>query len=366
MSELKVQVARILEIKKHENADSLEIAKVFDWECVVQKDRYKANDLIIYIPIDSILSSELEEKIFGKDSKVKLHKSRVKAIKLRGVVSYGLIIDLDYVDNKYRIEGQDVTSILNITKYEPPQSLGPQSKCSKKSRKQINPYFKKYTDINNFKNYTNFFKDTDLVIINEKLHGSNARFAYLPTEASTLWKKFLKLIGKLPKYEYCVGSHNVQLQDNPKNKTYYGCNIYQEMFEKYNFKSILKPNMQIFGEVIGSGVQKNYSYGCKDGERRLVLFDLMIDGKYVDYLQFKEFCKTNNLPMVPELYIGKFNYEIANHLTKGNSVYEPTQKIREGVVIKTIEEKSTHLGRAVLKLISADYLLRKDLGDEFH
>ena len=80
-----------LEIEEHPNADAIELAKVGDYRSIVRKGDFKTGDLGVYIPEAAIvpdwLISELglEGKLAGKD------KNRVKAIKLRGILSQGLI-----------------------------------------------------------------------------------------------------------------------------------------------------------------------------------------------------------------------------------------------------------------------------------
>ena len=64
MSDFKVEVVRIKEILEHPNADKLELATIKGWQCVIPKGIYKAGYVVIYIPIDSILPQEIEEKIF--------------------------------------------------------------------------------------------------------------------------------------------------------------------------------------------------------------------------------------------------------------------------------------------------------------
>src|ERR1035437_9805367 len=76
----KVPYTTILDIQPHTNAERLELATVYGFQVIVSKGRYKVGDMAIYIPIDSILPVELEEKIFPKDSKVKLHHHRVRQI----------------------------------------------------------------------------------------------------------------------------------------------------------------------------------------------------------------------------------------------------------------------------------------------
>ena len=76
MSTLKVKIVKIDKIEPHPNADKLEICKMkdLDWYCVIPINTFKVGDLCLYIPIDSVLPEELEKKIFGSDSKIKLNK----------------------------------------------------------------------------------------------------------------------------------------------------------------------------------------------------------------------------------------------------------------------------------------------------
>lgn len=48
-------VQKIIDITPIPNADSIELAKVLGWQCVVKKGEYKVNDLIIYFEVDSFL-----------------------------------------------------------------------------------------------------------------------------------------------------------------------------------------------------------------------------------------------------------------------------------------------------------------------
>ena len=61
--------------------------------------------------------------------------------------------------------------------------------------------------------------------------------------------------------------------------------------------------------------------------------------------------------MVPELYRGPFDHEKIHAMTLGNSVLAPSQKIREGVVIKALEGYNEGMGsKRALKFISEKYL----------
>jgi RNA ligase (TIGR02306 family) len=131
--------------------------------------------------------------------------------------------------------------------------------------------------------------------------------------------------------------------------------------EQYKLAEILKDGEVLYFEIYGSGIQKNYSYGCKEGEIKIVAFDVMVfneDGtnRYLDSEEFKKFCDDRNIPRVPELYNGPYNFELIKKLTVGNSVMCPSQKVIEGVVIKPIKEEIGTMGRKKLKLISETYL----------
>jgi hypothetical protein len=62
MSSLIVEVCEVKEIRKHPDADKLEIAVVKDWECLVGVGDHEVGELVIFVPPDSILPPDLIEK----------------------------------------------------------------------------------------------------------------------------------------------------------------------------------------------------------------------------------------------------------------------------------------------------------------
>jgi len=368
MSTLKAEICKIEKIENHPNADRLEIVQVKDWNCVVSKDTFLEGDLCLYIPIDSILPEELERKIFGEDSKIKLDKHRVRTIKLRGIISQGLVVKSEEVDIFGAKEGQDFTSQLGILKYEPPEELpSVYGICNKIKKRYINSNFHKYTDISNIKNHSKVFEEGEEVYISEKAHGTSARFGWVKNEANTLWKKIKKLFGQLPSHEWIIGSRNIQLSYKNKNKYFYDNNVYAKTAEKYDLKNKLKMGEVIYGEIVGDGIQHGYSYGCKAGETKFYAYDLMMDDKWVNSTDFRINCGMRSIPIVPFLYTGPYSKEIVYIYTVGASKLCPTeQPIREGCVVKPVEEKiNPYIGRKVLKSINPEYLLLKNNSD-FH
>lgn len=112
----------IKEILDHPNADLLSLAKVLGYTCIVPKGKYKPFDKVLLIQPDTVLPDHPWAAIYKKRS------SRVKAIKLRGVWSMGIVEDfkttgLDLLEEIYGSEfqvGEEVSEDLNITKYDPP------------------------------------------------------------------------------------------------------------------------------------------------------------------------------------------------------------------------------------------------------
>lgn len=371
MSSLTIKICQIEQIIEHPHADKLEICKLknLDWFCIIPKNEFKIEQLVLYIPIDSILSEELEQKIFGKDPKIKLEKRRIRSIKIRKIISQGLVIKPETIGIISYKEGQDFTSHLGITKYEPPEKLpNAYGSCNKVKKMYINSNFKKYTDIENIKNYPQIFEDGEMVQITCKIHGTSFRCGWVENEANTYWKKIRKLFGLLPKYEFVWGSRNVQL-NSPKyeEKYFYDENVYAKTVKQYDLKNKLKFGEVLYGEIIGYGIQKGYTYGCKEGETKLYVYDIMKDNKYLDFVDFSAICIRRKIPTVPTLYIGNYSKEVVKEYTKGCSMIDPIgTPIREGCVIKPmVERNNSFTGRTVLKSINTDYLLLKDTSD-FH
>lgn len=367
MSTLQVEICKIEKVELHPNADRLEIIQIKGWNCVVQKDSFHEGALALYIPIDSILPEEIEEKIFGKNSKIKLDKHRVRTIKLRKVISQGLVIKPEIVGIiKYK-EGENFTDKLGILKYEPPvEQPSIYGKCNRIKKMYLNSNFHKYTDIENIKNYTKVFQDGEEVYISEKLHGTSFRCGWVLNEANTYWKKIKKFFGYFPKYEFIFGSRNVQLNSSHKKYNgFYDENIYAKVVVKYDLYKKLQFGEVLYGEIVGDGIQSGYNYGLKNGEVALYVYDIMLFDKWLDEPDFNNLCYLRNFPVVPLLYRGPFNIGIFIYTNGASKLAPNAQPIREGCVIKSVPERlNPFTGRTILKSINEEYLLKDN--SDFH
>lgn len=92
-----------LTIEPHPNADKLELAVVGDYRAVVGKGLYKTGDLGVYIQEGSIVPKWLLQKMDLWDNEKNIGKlagpqgNRVKSIKLRGILSTGLIYPVEVI-----------------------------------------------------------------------------------------------------------------------------------------------------------------------------------------------------------------------------------------------------------------------------
>lgn len=365
MSEFKVPFTKILKVDKHPNADRLSVYTIYGFQVVGGKDQFEIGDEIIYCPIDAILPKWLEERLFPEDSKIKLNKSRVRQIRIRGLASQGMIIPYHAVSSELFIPQleTDLSSLLGITKYEPSEPEGTTSIKSggRRLKKKENPLFHQYNGLINIKWAPNMFQSDEMVVFQEKIHGTNARAALLPYSANTLWKRIIEFLGLAPSHEFCYGSNTVQLQNKPGHKGFYGQDIYGEVFAALKAEEKLKPGEAIYGEIYGMNTQKNYSYGSPD-ERKFVLFDVKVlneDGTYrwLDPDEVQVYADQRGFKTVPELYRGPFtSLEFAKSYTVGPSVLAPEQPVREGIVVKAYKNYDEYGNKRALKIISEAYL----------
>ena len=253
MSTFRVDVVELEAPRPHPNADRLELVDVFGWQCVVGKGDFTQGDLAIYIPLDAIVPEPLAEE-YGLEYLKK--NGRVRAVRLRGEMSYGILLALH--DRPFRA-GDEVSARLGITKWEPIEPAYNNALQQKKaghgkgSRKGItlNPWFHKYTDIENIKYFPSAFQEGEQVFITEKLHGSSVRYSHLRRHARTPWDRF-KLRFSRRKTEFVYGSRNVQLgTSQTKGMLYYGTDIYAEMLTKYPQLRNLPLGFTVYGEIVG-------------------------------------------------------------------------------------------------------------------
>jgi RNA ligase (TIGR02306 family) len=366
-------VARINEIKPIEGADNIELGVIGGWNCIIKKDSYKVDDLVVVATTDAVIPQELSDSMNVTNY---LRKGqRVRTVKLRGVYSECLIIPIKfakeatgYANTKFD-EGEDMMDVLKIFKYEPP-AVQIQLSSGRKLKYYQNQNFGIYYKFPNYKNVKGMFNEEDVVEVSRKIHGTNARYGIVKKNKLSIWDKIKRLFGdKWIEYEYVYGSHNVEKGSDSQG--FYDSDVWRTIADKYNIRERLwdliklskdiygiDSGIVIYGEIFGPGIQKNYDYGLTEID--YAGFDVTINGEYIPLNRAFMIHTALELKYVPILDVDVWSQELQDRYVFDK--IEGTKVPHEGVVIKKIDGDR----RKIAKVINPDYLIygeKHNIGD---
>jgi RNA ligase (TIGR02306 family) len=362
MSNWKVSKEKI-SLFTHPNADQLQLGRVGSYQVVVQKGLYQDGDEVVFAPEKSILSGqikqEFEKYLSGSN------KDRVKAVRLRGEISTGIIIPKHLVNGLDElVVGEDVSEKLGIQKYEPPIPVQLSGQVSRFEMPHIGHHDCEHAGV-----YLNEMINGERVVISEKIHGSQFILAHnIDTGETIVSSKGLLKSGLI-------------IQENEDN-SYWQATRHDGIVEKITttFESGV---VQVFGEVIP--VQKGYNYGQTKPTARL--FDIRHNSKSIPYDQVPDVFKSLWVPIVfdgPIQFVQKevviySDSEKGIHKTKIDNILpdeviamaESKERISgkqlhwsEGVVIRPyVDRWATDGTKLRLKVISKYY---KESGEEIN
>ena len=337
-----------LTIEPHPNADRIEVARIQGYQTIVPKGRYRTGDVAVFLPPDALVPADvvaelgLTGKLAGKAS------NRVKPIRLRGVLSEGLIYPVDGARLAGRTVrcGDDLTEAMGVVKYEPPIPSSLDGEVESR-RGETMAY-----DIEPWKRYPDWFEAGEPVAITEKIHGTLcclARIAADP-ERDLVTSKGLGAQGLAFKL------------DAERNRT----NAYVRMFHRH--RDLLDAlcervpgageAVHVFAEIHGDKIQ-DLRYGLQR-RQEMAIFDIHVGrrghGRYLDHAELRSLADL--LPLVPLLYEGPYSEEVVRGWTDGKTTLGGGH-VREGIVIRPMVERQALPGeRLILKSVSADYLTR--------
>ena len=320
MSTHKCQVVKV-ELNEHPDADSLSIVPVFGWQCVVRTDEWSDGDLAVYVPPDSVVpDTENIKRLNGMPG-------RIRAIRLRGVVSMGLLMHAP-PDAK---EGDDLMEALGVTHYEPPLPMS----SGGEAERGPDGFFPHY-DVENYRNssYGRLLSPDEEVVITEKIHGGSAKFVWAEGRQ---W----------------AGSRKEWKAKSDKN-------LYWRVLERNPWLGEWcesHPGIAAYGEVFGP--VQDLKYGAKGNDIFFAAFDILAGGNWLDHDDAQ--AMGDGLQWVPLLHRGPFDEDAAKELAEGDSSIPGAGHLREGVVIKPVRERRClEIGRVQLKLVSNRYLAKKE------
>lgn len=363
MSSFEVLVVKV-QIEEHPEADRLELAVVGDYRSVVGKGQFTSGELVAYIPEASIIPLWLQKELGVENKLAGPKKNRVKAIRLRGILSQGLV----YPARDYWKLGEEVSKELKIKKWEPPIPTTLAGEVFSAGSE----YCIKY-DIENYKRFPKEIQEGEQVVYTEKIHGTWCQLGILPARMATMQSDCLSVTSK------GLGSRGLAFKKNEANAN----NLYMRVAKHLDIfirvrsafpeESATQP-IFILGEVFGHGVQ-DMTYNASVQENDQIgfrIFDIYLGtpgyGNFLNDSELDDACDRLDISRVPVLFRGPFSHASMKKYTDGpETVSGRTKHIREGIVIKPrIERRCQNLpdNRVQLKSISEKYLLRKN-GTEY-
>ena len=341
--ERKMATIRIVDaILPIEGADAIEVAVIGGWKVVVKKGEYHPQDLACYCEIDSFIPSAIAPFLTKEGHHPKTYNGvegeRLRTIKLRGQISQGLLLPMSVVFNKMNaqealqiIEGQDVSDLLGISKWEPPVEF------QAANVKGSFPHFIPKTDQERIQN---------LKIDLERWNENGEEFQVTEKMDGSSMTVFIK------DGEVGVCSRNLELKDD-------GSSTFWETAKKQGLVDFLLSvyadgavEIALQGELVGGSIQGN---AYKVEGFKFFLYDVF-DIKTQQYLipaATELLAKTNGIQHVPVMgytNIKGKSIEDLLHDAEGKSQVG-TKPEREGLVYKAADGSS-------FKVISNKWLLK--------
>lgn len=264
-------IVKVEHLRKHANADRLQIATFFGNDTIVGLDT-KIGDLGVYFPVDGQLSESFcaaNDLVRRKDENGKSaggyldpEKRNIKALKLRGEKSDGLYLPITCLANFCKISDLKVGDTIDTLngelicqKYIPRRnsvSNSNGSKTSKKPKTNIAPTFYEHVDTAQLAYNLAAFKTGDVVQLTLKMHGTSGRTGYLPLihTKQTWFDKLLHRPGKEYKeYGYITGTRRVVL-DGTRAGGFYGSDDFREAMAA-KFEGKLHKGETVYYEIVG-------------------------------------------------------------------------------------------------------------------
>lgn len=350
MSTIRVLVTHVSEVRPHKMADALDLATVGGWQMCVKRGSYKDGDLVVYFEQGTVLPADVAERFGVKNylsEKTDIEGNKVLVVhrvKLRGEPSFGLVV----APEPGMEVGQDVAAHYGAVKYRPPV------KATAGDAEVDDPRFPAYTDVENMRSYPSVLVEGEEVVATEKIDGTNCRVGFVREQGPhgdvmTLMAGSRTLRRRQPPGDWRASTYWAPLLCPGVRP------LLDALFAGGTQAAVL------YGEVYGRGIQA-YQYG--EPAPRFRAFDLLYDGKFVDYDVFAKLCEVVGVELAPLAYRGPFSLAKIRELSEGPSLVGGSQG-REGVVVRPVKERTDPaVGRVVLKYVGDAYLFGKGAAED--
>ncbi len=340
-------------LEPHPNADTLSIQRLGDVTCVVKTEQWQGVEKAVYISPDGLVDTTKPQFAFLAAKARSDGWYRIRACKLRGVSSFGLMVPFD---------GSD----LDVRHWNPPEPREEPLTVTTRSGRKISgdpnpirgPQPEKY-DLDNGRRYARErFVEGEEVVATEKIHGANARFCLYQGQqlcgSRTGWKHEKPNLTVETLIERGVEPDEAveiiaRMNEKPPSNWWWNCFRSDPEIGEFCRRY---PDYILYGEVYGRSVQgEDFAYDSPECVS-FRAFDVMKPSGEFLRVEELESLDWGGVKRVPTLYRGPFDSAIIGDLAEGKSTLN-SRCIREGVVVESVQSGVT------LKWVGVGYLDRK-------
>lgn len=328
-------IQQVAEIKPIEGADRIVAYRIKGWWVVDSKDKYEVGDYVVFCEVDSWIPHELAPFLSkGKEPREfeGVKGERLRTIKLKGQLSQGLLLPMSvipktpWVRENFWNEGDDVTSLLGIIKWEKPIPAQLRGMARGNFPSEIPKTAQQRVQNIKIEEYVGQSYE-----VTEKLDGSSMT-CYLDNNG-----------------EFHVCSRNLDLKRD-ENNAFWKAAIKYDVEGKMRAAGLRGVALQ--GELCGEGLNgNNYKLGLE-----WFVFDVyVVDEGYMSPKQRREVINSLGLKHVPVISVDSQLVQSVPELldmADGKSYIAPC--LREGFVYKSED------GSKSFKVISNEWLCRYD------
>lgn len=305
-----------------------------------------------------------------KKSFISFKQKRVKALKLRGIVSDGMLMQLDslkaFVDSYDSLKvGDEFTEINGNTlceKYVVPVREsgqgGAKTPKSNKLKELISEtQFRFHHETEHFVKHQDRFTQETEIIITRKLHGSSLILSnVLITKQLSFKERLFEFFGgKIEKSEYGIiwssgkprgklpkGLESETNKWETPNPSYYTSDIWARAYKEIGHT--LEKGVSIYAELVGKGIQGDkFTYNQEYGIHVYRITFTSVEGNVYEFSweQVKKYCEKYGLNYVQEYFIGKVKEMVVDDSSLLGYLQQiylnksyPDCKIDEGICIR--------------------------------
>jgi RNA ligase (TIGR02306 family) len=322
----------IKKIKPHPTDNLLEVAEVLHWECIIDKNKFKTGEKIVFIVIDSIIPvnrwNEYIQKQISQDNR------KFSTIKLRGVYSQGIIMRLDVLPEHVQnwSVGSDVNVFFNIKKYE--------KEFITELSEDIIGFFPNFLCAHSDEDHGNSNPElvrevlkSEWITVTQKLDGHSCT-----------------VIIEDKKIKYVCSKQHI-LKENPANKFWIAA-------KKINLNNIDNSMYILQGELMGPGLIKNQ---LKLTSPEIFIYQIKHNNQFYSYVDMISKCQNifncKYVPLVNNFNTYTNNVDMKFLQNIADQQFLPNKLLAEGIVIRPLDYPVAGSGRPLgFKIINRNYI----------